>query len=267
MHDPEEQIMLLTKSSKYGSVSHSHGDQNAFMLHAFGEPLAIESGYYVAFNSTMHTKWRRQTKSKNAILIDGKGQFADFNKVLNIAASGEVEEVRSEKNVHYVRMNGAHAYLENVPYLKGYQREIYFIQNSYFVIVDSVDLEQPGQVDWLFHTLYEMDIKGQSFHVNGRKALMEGRFIFSSSGDLTLTQSNEFEGVDPNEIEGLHNHWHLKASTSSAASHRIATLLVPKRLSESNKYVSYFMDDQGFSYNLYLTDNGVTNKIEISKAY
>lgn len=71
MEEPQEHIMMLAKSSRYGSVSHSHGDQNAFLLHAFGEPLAIESGYYVAFNSTMHMQWRRQTRSKNVILIDG----------------------------------------------------------------------------------------------------------------------------------------------------------------------------------------------------
>ncbi|GIP28867.1 oligo alginate lyase [Paenibacillus sp. J23TS9] len=267
MHEPSEQISLVTKCSRYGSVSHSHGDQGAFMLHAFGEPLAIESGYYIAFNSSMHLNWRRQTCSKNTILIDGQGQFADMNKALNIAAKGEVEDAFQSKDYAYVRMNPTQAYLEHIPYLKQYKREIYFVQNAYFVIVDSVDLEQPGRIQWLFHTLYEMELKGQSFHVHGQQADMEGRFIFSSSGDLVLTQSDEFTGVDPAEIEGLAKHWHLSAETQSAASHRIATLLVPKHHSERGKYVSYFMDDQGFSFNLYLTDNGRTQKIEIAKAF
>lgn len=122
-------------------------------------------------------------------------------------------------------------------------------------------------MQWLFHTLYEMDLQGQSFHVNGKRALMEGRFIFSSSGELALSQTNEFAGVDPAEIEGLGKHWHLTAETKEASSHRIATLLLPKRLDERGKYVSYFMDDQGFSYNLYLTDQGKTQKIEIPKAF
>lgn len=267
MHEPSEQISLVAKCSRYGSVSHSHGDQGAFMLHAFGEPLAIESGYYIAFNSSMHLNWRRQTCSKNTILIDGKGQFADMNKALNIAAKGEVEDAYQGKDYAYVRMNPTQAYLEHVPYLKQYKREIYFVQNAYFVIVDSVDLEQPGRIQWLFHTLHEMELKGQSFHVHGQQADMEGRFIFSSAGDLALSQSDEFTGVDPAEIEGLAKHWHLSAETQAAASHRIATLLVPKHHSERGKYVSYFMDDQGFSFNLYLTDNGRTQKIEIAKAF
>lgn len=267
LDDPKGQISLIAKSSQYGSVSHSHGDQGGFLLHAYGEPLAIESGYYIAFNSSMHLNWRRQTKSKNAILIDGMGQFADMNKALNIAAKGEVEEAFRHKSVSYTRMNPTQAYMEHVPYLKQYKREIYFVQNTYFVIVDSVDLEQPGRVQWLFHTLYEMDLQGQSFHVNGQKALMEGRFIFSSSGELDLKLTNEFDGVELQEIEGQEKHWHLTAETNAASSHRIATLLIPKHLDEHGKYISYFMDDQGFSYNLYLTDNGQTQKIEIAKAF
>jgi hypothetical protein len=266
MHNPGEHISFITKSSRYGSISHSHGDQNAFQLHAYGEPLAIDSGYYVAFGSTMHRNWRRQTRSKNAILIDGIGQYAGTDKVLNMAASGEIELAEMRKAGPYVRANATQAFKETVPYLKRYIRETYFINNSYFVIVDSVDLDQPGRVDWLFHTLYEMKLKGQTFRVQGRKAEMEGRFVYSSSGELSLSQHNEYTDVDPSEYEGLDRQWHLTASTREARSHRLVTLLVPMKVGES-KYVSYFMDDQDHGVHLYFTDQGLTHKVEVQKAY
>jgi len=50
MTDPAKHIQFVMKSSKFGSISHSHGDQNAFCLAGFGEDLAIQSGHYVAFN-------------------------------------------------------------------------------------------------------------------------------------------------------------------------------------------------------------------------
>ncbi|MEL6609333.1 MAG: DUF4962 domain-containing protein, partial [Pseudomonadota bacterium] len=50
MDDPDNHIQFVFKSSRFGSVSHSHGDQNAFCMAAFGEDQAIQSGYYVAFN-------------------------------------------------------------------------------------------------------------------------------------------------------------------------------------------------------------------------
>jgi len=266
MDQADRHIMLLTKSSRYGSISHSHGDQNGFVLHAYGEPLAIESGYYVAFGSTMHMNWRKRTRSTNAILIDGLGQYAGTNKVLNMAASGTVEAVERHTDYSYSRCNATAAYKENVPYLQKYVRELYFINESYIVVVDKVDLSQPGRVDWLFHTMYEMKLGNQSFRVQGRNADMDGRFVYCSSGDLELSQTDEFADVDPVEIEGLDRQWHLTAKTAPARNHRIATLLVPLRKGEP-KYVSYFMDDQGFNVHLYFTEEGKTTRVEIAKAY
>jgi len=265
MADSERHIMLLTKSSKYGSISHSHGDQNGFLLHAYGEPLAIESGYYVAFGSTMHMNWRRQTRSTNNILIDGLGQYAEKNKVLNMAASGVIEAAEQRKGYGYSRANATAAYQENVPYLERYVRELYFF-GTYVVVVDHVDLSQAGTVDWLFQTLYEMKLNGQTFKVQGRKADMDGRFVYCSSGELSLTQQQSFTDIDLSEIEGLPPHWHLKATTKPARSHRIATLLVPVKHGEP-RYVSYFMDDQGFDTHIYFTENGITHRVEVPKAY
>jgi hypothetical protein len=266
MDDPREHIMLLTKSSKYGSISHSHGDQNGFLLHAFGEPLAIESGYYVAFGSTMHMNWRRQTISTNNIIVDGKGQYAGKDKVLNMQASGTIEEVISKDQYHRVRSNATAAYQENVPYLNNYVREIHFFNQSYFVIVDYVDLSQPGSIEWLFHTLHPMKLSKQTFKVSGEKADMLGQFVYSSSGELTLSQHDQFIDVDASEIEGLANQWHLHAKSKAAKSHRLVTLLAPMKKGE-NKYVSYFMDDQDHGVHIYFTDQGLTQKIEVQKAY
>ncbi|MFE5319744.1 DUF4962 domain-containing protein [Paenibacillus sp. NPDC056579] len=267
MDQPDDHIMLLTKSSRYGSISHSHGDQNGFLLHAYGEPLAIESGYYIAFGSTMHMNWRRQTRSTNTILIDGLGQYAGTNKVLNMAASGAVEAVERHQGYTYSRCNATAAYKENVPYLERYVRELYFINESYVVVVDHVDLTQPASIDWLFHTMNEMKLGNQSFQVQGRKADMDGRFVYCSSGDMQLSQTDEFADVDPAEMEGLDRQWHLTAKTSEARSHRIATLLVPLRKGQP-KYVSYFMDDQGQNgVHLYFTEDGKTTMVEVAKAF
>lgn len=266
MDDPAEHVMLLAKSSRYGSVSHSHGDQNAFVLHAYGEPLAIESGYYVAFNSSMHMQWRKSTRSKNVILIDGQGQYAGTDKTKNMAATGKVLEAWHRDGISFAAMDATEAYREHVPYIRRYLREYYFIDSAYVVIVDAVDLAQPGKVDWLFHTLHPMTLKGQTFLVNGVKAQMEGRFVYSSSGDLTLSQHNEFTGVDPSEWEGKPAHWHLSASTREAAGHRLVTLLTPRKAGMQD-YVSYFMDDQGHGVHLYFTYQGVTRRVEVAKPY
>ncbi|GAA0376212.1 DUF4962 domain-containing protein [Bacillus horti] len=266
MHDPEEHIMFLTKSSSYGSISHSHGDQNAFVLHAFGDPLAIHSGYYVAFNSTMHMKWRRQTISKNAILINGKGQFAEKDKFLGKEASGFIETVESYSHYHVVRGDATAAYQYYVPTLQRYVRETYFVQQSYFVMVDYVDLEEEASIDWLLHSLHEMKLHHQAFMVEGEKGALEGRFVYCSSGELELKQYNDFPGVDDAELEGLPDQWHLQAKTKPAKRHRLVTLLTPMKL-QSPKYISYVMDDQDHGIQFYFTENGQTFRLEVAKAY
>jgi hypothetical protein len=270
MDDPQEHIMLLAKSSRYGSISHSHGDQNGFLLHAYGEPLAIESGHYVAFGSTMHMNWRRQTRSTNNLLIDGLGQYAGNNKVQCMEASGTIEDAyysAAGGGCGFARMNATAAYKANVPYLERYTRELYFFNQAYVVIVDYVDLSQPSKIDWLMHTMCELKLAGQAFHVSGKAADMDGRFVYCSSGSMTLSQHDQFAEVDPAEMEGLDNQWHLSARTNAAASHRIVTLLVPMKKGE-DKYVSYFLDDQDHGVHIYFTnEQGITQKIEVSKAY
>ncbi|WP_308638102.1 DUF4962 domain-containing protein [Paenibacillus silvisoli] len=267
MDDPAEHIQLLVKSSAYGSLSHSHGDQNGFLFHAYGEPLAIDSGYYVAHGSTMHRNWRRQTVSKNGLLIDGKGQYAGTDKVKCKEAFGVVEEVTSRPGYAGVRMNATAAYSETVPYLNRFIREVYWLDETYAVIVDAVDLAQPGRVTWLMHTLHEMELGGQSFRVLGAKAEMDGRFVYVSSGPVTVTQHDRFPDVEPAEYEGLPNQWHLSAETKEADSHRIVSLLVPMKKGD-DKFVSYFIDDQDHGIHLYFTnEEGKTRMIAVPKAY
>jgi len=45
LSDKSRDVELLMRSSPMGSMSHGYADQNAFALFAYGEPLAIESGY------------------------------------------------------------------------------------------------------------------------------------------------------------------------------------------------------------------------------
>jgi hypothetical protein len=69
---------VFFKSSPYGSFSHSHGDQNAFLLTVAGQPLITKAGWYDWYGSPNWLSWYHQTKSQNAITFDGgKGQLVE----------------------------------------------------------------------------------------------------------------------------------------------------------------------------------------------
>jgi hypothetical protein len=253
MDDPDNHIQFVFKSSPFGSISHSHGDQNAFCLAAYGEDLAIQSGYYVAFNSTMHRQWRRQTRSKNAILINGKGQYAEKDKSKAMAATGRILAAEEREDHIFIHGDATAAYQSLSPEVTRAEREIYFVRNDYFVIIDKVDAETPVTLEWLLHANNPFELGKSSFRNTGERAGFYGQVVWSEAGKPDIVQTTGFPDVDPADYEGLPVSTCLTARYPAATRHRIATLLVPYRRDEP-KRIFNFMDDQGYDADLYFTD-------------
>lgn len=251
--NPDKHIQFVMKSSPFGSISHSHGDQNAFCMAAFGEDLAIQSGHYVAFNSTMHRQWRRQTRSKNAILINGKGQYADKDKAKAMGATGQILAAEENEDHIYIKGDATAAYQSMSPEITRAEREVYFVRGSYFVIVDTVDAKTPVTLQWLLHANAPYELGKTSFRYNGETAGFYGQVVWSEAGKPKFTQDTGFPDVDPSEYEGLPVSTCLTAHYPASTRHRIATLLVPYRTAEPNR-IFHFMDDQGYDADLYFTD-------------
>ncbi|WP_204114489.1 DUF4962 domain-containing protein [Shimia biformata] len=253
MDDPSKHIQFLMKSSPFGSISHSHGDQNAFTMSAFGEDLAVQSGYYVAFNSTMHQAWRRQTQSKNAILINGKGQYAGRDKARQIRSTGRILVAEERKDHIYIKGCATPAYQSMTPEVTAVEREVYFVRDSYFVIVDSVDATAPVDLDWRLHTNGPLHLGSNAFRYTGKQAGFYGQVIWSEAGRPAMSQTQGYDGVDPAELQGLPEGYVLNAHFPQATRHRIVTLLVPYP-SDDPRRVFHFLDDQGYDCDIYFTD-------------
>lgn len=253
MDKPDEHIQFVFKSSRFGSVSHSHGDQNAFCMAAFGEDMAIQSGYYVAFNSTMHQVWRRQTISKNAILIDGKGQYAGKDKALALKSTGTITTCEERDDHVFIQGDATAAYKTLTPEVTSVLRDVYFVNNEYFVIVDSIDADSPVSIDWRLHANAPYALGDTSFRYTGEQAGFYGQILWSEAGTPELSQDTGFPGVDPKDYEGLPVSTCLTARFPKSTRHRIATLIVPYKL-DAPKRIFSFLDDQGYDCDLYFTD-------------
>ena len=267
MGDPDRHIQFVMKSSPWGSISHSHGDQNAFCISAFGEDLAIQSGHYVSFNSSMHQDWRRQTRSKNAILLNGKGQYAGRDKAEAIKAAGRIIDARDAGDHVFIRGDATAAYQSLVPEVTQVLREVYFVRESYFVLVDHVDATEPLTLDWLFHANAAMELGAETFRYRGERSSIYGKFLWSEAGQPQVGQTTGFPGVEPDEIKGLAESTHVRAAFPAARCHRVATLLVPHLSSAPNR-IFHFLDDQGYDCELYFT--GADNhsfKVVIPKSF
>ena len=267
MEDPERHVQFVMKSSPWGSISHSHGDQNACCLAAFGEDLAIQSGHYIAFNSSMHRNWRRQTLSKNAILLNGAGQYAGNDKARAMKAAGRILDAHDAGDHVFIRGDATEAYRSLTPAVERVWRDAYFVNECYFVIVDAVDAAEPLSLDWLFHANGPTSLGSTTFRYNGQHAGIYGKFLWSEAGPPSITQMTGFPDVDPAEIEGLPRSTRVRAAFPAARSHRVATLLVPYPASAPRR-IFHFLDDQGYDCDLYLTDSrDRTFKVTIPKSF
>jgi len=238
MGDFDNHVMLLTKSSPYGSLSHSHADQNTFVLFAYGKPLIINSGHYVGYATEMHLNWRKQTKSANTILIDGKGQYAGPDheghhraragnqnitageeKERQLAAKGRIVDVTHDGNVE-ITADATQAYVQNVPYLDKYLRKITWHKDGLLVIKDYITLAKPGKVSALLHAVNPFDVGNGAFNLKVDNVTLEGT-AQATSGLKSITQGSGFDGVSAKETEGLAKNYHISVNTKEAMEHEI----------------------------------------------
>jgi hypothetical protein len=236
---PTDDIHITFKSSPYGSFSHSHADQNAFILNAYGEGLAINSAYREFHNSPHHRDWTRQTISKNALLIDGLGQKAQSK-----AATGRI--TRYETGPRHVLATGdatkAYATTQPKGRVKRVTRDLVFIDQRYVVLRDRVELTTAAKLSWLLHAERHLawDAATHTAFIRGENATLTTRLVLPG-GAWTGRVTDQFPvPVDPKyatgEVTGSyltgkwHNQQHLTLeSTASARSFTLWSVLWPER--------------------------------------
>jgi hypothetical protein len=250
---PDDDIHLTFKSSPYGSFSHSHADQNAFIVNAYGESLAINSAYREFHNSPHHDQWTRQTISKNALLIDGTGQKAKSKE-----SRGRI--TRFEIGTRHVWTTGdateAYAIAQTDPQrVQRVTRDIVFIDQRYFVVRDRVEFATAGKLSWLLHSPKRIawDSATSTAFIPGRNASLTAALVLPQapwSGAVTT----EFPvPVDPKYVSGaigaeyVTGKWHDQAHLTVTSlqlqnSFTVWAVLWPERTNDSPPSVRVRMD-------------------------
>lgn len=222
----DNNVHFLLRSSPFGSISHSYADQNAFALFAYGEPLAIASGYYPYYASIHHKEWTWETKASNSLLVDGKGQ-----NIRNWDARGKIANFATNDYAHYALGDAAEAYGGR---LTKFNRHSLFLRPTtpgdepVIILFDDVSSPQPATYDWLLHSLEQMQINESEGTVNIKRAAARLKVQFLTPQNLKFSQDDKFTA--PPEGENMPNQWHLTAQTSAPASNaRFVTVLMPYR--------------------------------------
>ncbi len=219
----DENIHFLFHSDPYGGISHGHADQNAFTIEAFGEALAIASGYYPWYGSDHHANWSLQTLSSNSITINGWRGQARLAQ-----AKGRVDLFENRDIYDYFVGDATLAY---DGLLDRFHRHVIHIRPGVFIMYDDLEAPEPATFEWWLHALSEMQVDDASrtIQVARGDARLKVKFLQQDRMDI-----DQFTGFPhPPEYRGgstpdYQDQWHLTASTTGSSNKaNFITLLVP----------------------------------------
>lgn len=226
--DAANDIMLGFRSSPQGSASHGFADQNSFVLNAYGQPLAINSGYREYYDSAHHVGWARQTKSKNAVLFGGEGQ-----RIKDATATGTITRFVDSAHFTFATGDARAAYS---PHATQALRHVFFVNRRYFIVFDELAAPAATPFQWMLHAREKMELQPAVNEITQQKgdAHLTVRFLQPVAGQLTFAQTDAFDPpVLPEYRKKMPNEWHATVQTRQAsAAQAFITLLYPWRSSD-----------------------------------
>ena len=145
--DGREGATVAMHSGRYWA-GHQHADQNHFVIHAYGEKLAIDGGYYDWYGSPHFLAYSMQTLAHNTLLVNGQGQ-ADRKA----GADGRVAAYFDSPGYGYTVGDASKPEIYR-GLLKQFDRRILFIKPGFVVIHDLVaSAKGPAKYDWLLNVI------------------------------------------------------------------------------------------------------------------
>jgi Domain of unknown function (DUF4962)/Heparinase II/III-like protein len=212
--DSADNVQLRFKSSPFGRQSHGHDPQNSFTLNAYGEQLLVNNVYRDLYGSPFHTQWCWETKSQNALLVDGAGQT-----VHSPEAAGRIAKFESHDGLDWVVGDASATYGDK---LKKYIRNVIFVKPDVILLVDEVEAGKSAAFEWMLHAQAPFTLDGQQLRLERARAGVLVDYVASE-----LLNIRQWDGYDPppgsgkaaNVARMFPNQWHVEASTRTASAH------------------------------------------------
>lgn len=205
LEDPQRTSVYF-KSSPYGSYNHSHGDQNAFVIHHRGERLAIASGYYDGYQTPHWREWYKQTRAANAITFDG-GRGQGFN---GKEFAGRIVRFEPGEDYDVAVGRAEQAYGSE---LTRAQRSIVYLRPGVVLVHDVLASAQPRTWEWNLHALSRMEKLGERM-VQVRQGAAKMCVEMLSGPEAAFHQTDRFTAPPSGKQQA--SQWHGTFATVKA---------------------------------------------------
>ena len=168
-HEDSNRIQLSFKASPFGTYAHLHADQNAFVIQAYGERLAIKSGYYDTWNDDHYNAILSATFSNNSVTVDGgkgqgyssctaRGKISQFVNGLEFdSVTGEAAEAYNKATSTNIKSEYADTYNGEVD---KFDRNIIYIRPDVFIVIDDLDAKDSSasSFEWWLNAANNLDV-------------------------------------------------------------------------------------------------------------
>ena len=132
------------------SSCHGHSDMLSFMLHAFGEPLFVDGGFYTYDEDPLWHRYFREASAHNTVLVDG-ASHAKFYASNAWSCVAMTEPIEHESTSSSERVQSGHdGYYDVAPAVR-HHRSIEWNHENDFLVVDCLEGEGTHRVEVFFH--------------------------------------------------------------------------------------------------------------------
>lgn len=251
IENPQDDFMVMFRSSPYGGVSHGHASQNDFAIMKGGRALICAGGERFPQHGTpFHNEYAQQSISHNCILVNGQGAInRDGNR------GGEIIDFFTQDQYGYVCGEAENAYGD---LMTKSRRHMLLIRPSVLVVVDDLATPSPATFQWLLHAFEKFDIANHTVISKRHGATLTGQ-IFSSTG-LSLSQNDDWPVATDKGFPTLKKplpakRWHFTAETQAQTNQcRIATLFTVQGPNEEAPNITINQEDNRIQFE-YITNN------------
>jgi hypothetical protein len=208
------------RASPYGTYNHSHADQNSFVVHAGGQPLAIDSGYFDDYGTPHWSQWYKQTRAHNAITFDGGQGQVVFEETGNLGA-GAITAFGSQPDHSIVSGDATQAYGGALSEAK---RSLVYLHPNLVLVYDRLASGTPRQWEWNIHAVNAMNVtSSQKIAIaNGGQTLCVDML---ASPAIQFAQSDLFT-AEPSGNQPRQWHGRFSSVAASGSAEFIALLNV-----------------------------------------
>ncbi len=225
--DGPRNIQLQLKSSPYGRQSHGYNANNALLLSIAGERVFRKTGKRDVYGSLHHIEWMWETKSDNAILVNGKGQPPHA-----ATATGHITHFQTSETLDIAVGEAGESYES----LERWTRRIFFLKPYAAVIHDVLEAKEAADYQWLLHATGTFALDKNGAYWEGDAGAVDVEFLHPAG--LKLSQTKEYD-TPPHEWAKFDlDEVHLTAATPGrAVAQEFITLLTFNDAGVSHKHI------------------------------